>query len=356
MRLSAGLAGLLMASAAAGLAFAEDITVTTYYPSPRGVYEDVAATGKIGVGTTNTSAFGAAERLKIIGPAGGAATNLVVDSGWPGAWLSLGFNDLVTHSADLNVGGVDLFINNDVAPNATNTFINAGDGNVGIGLSDPLLMNAKLQVQDTTGINKFLIGTAGTPNLMVAPGGNVGIGTNPGATPLLIASGGNWIAIDPSGSSCAGSLVQSICTPGLLTINPNQNIALGENGSIVSIGGVSTVRGFNVVGFGGSWFEGTVSIGADGSSYGPLYVTNVAGNPDTLTRLSSTGGVTINRGSAGITPGVILDVNGNALVTGEARIGGISSDGAGQVVCIKGDGALGTCDNAPDASGVCFCT
>lgn len=42
-------------------------------------------------------------------------------------------------------------------------------------------------------------------------------------------------------------------------------------------------------------------------------------------------------------------------LSGEIKIGGISSDGAGKVACVKSDGNLGTCANQPNSSGVCTC-
>ncbi len=42
-------------------------------------------------------------------------------------------------------------------------------------------------------------------------------------------------------------------------------------------------------------------------------------------------------------------------LSGEAKIGGISSDGTGKAVCVKADGNLGTCSTQPNASGVCTC-
>ena len=45
--------GLVLALLPA-FAVAEDITVTTYYPSPRGVYGELRTTGNVGVGTGTT--------------------------------------------------------------------------------------------------------------------------------------------------------------------------------------------------------------------------------------------------------------------------------------------------------------
>ena len=46
---------------------------------------------------------------------------------------------------------------------------------------------------------------------------------------------------------------------------------------------------------------------------------------------------------------------GNLDVNGEVDASGVSGDGTGKVVCVKSDGDLGTCSDAPDGSGVCSC-
>jgi len=45
----------------------------------------------------------------------------------------------------------------------------------------------------------------------------------------------------------------------------------------------------------------------------------------------------------------------NATIEGELNVSGIRGDGSGKVVCVKADGNLGTCSDAPDGSGVCTC-
>ena len=53
---------------------AEDVTVTTYYPSPRGVYDELRTTGNVGIGTTGAIAG----RLHVRGTPGTTnATNLL---------------------------------------------------------------------------------------------------------------------------------------------------------------------------------------------------------------------------------------------------------------------------------------
>jgi len=54
-------------------------------------------------------------------------------------------------------------------------------------------------------------------------------------------------------------------------------------------------------------------------------------------------------GSKLVVEGGDLDVNG------EVDASGVSGDGSGKVVCVKSDGNLGTCSDAPDANGVCSC-
>lgn len=56
---------------------------------------------------------------------------------------------------------------------------------------------------------------------------------------------------------------------------------------------------------------------------------------------------------------VCLINNGTTALTtsgGETDIAGVSADGSGSVVCVKADGDLGTCTDAPDGSGNCTCS
>ena len=48
-------------------------------------------------------------------------------------------------------------------------------------------------------------------------------------------------------------------------------------------------------------------------------------------------------------------IDGNVSASGETSIGGVTADGTGKVVCIKSDGDLGTCTDAPGATGTCTC-
>lgn len=42
-------------------------------------------------------------------------------------------------------------------------------------------------------------------------------------------------------------------------------------------------------------------------------------------------------------------------VSGELTFAGVSSDGTGKALCVKSDGAVGTCSTVPNGSGVCTC-
>lgn len=52
---------------------------------------------------------------------------------------------------------------------------------------------------------------------------------------------------------------------------------------------------------------------------------------------------------------VVCRASAGVVNASEADIDGVSGDGTGKVVCVKADGRLGTCSNAPNASGVCTC-
>lgn len=61
-------------------------------------------------------------------------------------------------------------------------------------------------------------------------------------------------------------------------------------------------------------------------------------------------------GGGRVETGGELDVDTRLNVTTEARIGGISGDGNGAVVCIKANGDLGTCGGLVSLFGVCPCS
>ena len=58
----------------------------------------------------------------------------------------------------------------------------------------------------------------------------------------------------------------------------------------------------------------------------------------------------------GATNGACIQLEDATNVGGEIFLSGISGDGTGKVACVKSDGAVGTCTNQPNGSGVCTCS
>ncbi len=171
------IAGLLLGFAAATVA--EDVTVQTYYPSPKGVYEELRTTGDVGIGIA--TAPGA--RLRVVQP-GGADALRVDDQG----------------------GG-------DPSP-----FVINQNGDVGIGMAAPQVelhvksntSNADIATESSDGFKWTMSTETGTgrwavnrnipgdlPTIISAqsgqvyfPSGNVGVGTtNPGTARLAVVGG-----------------------------------------------------------------------------------------------------------------------------------------------------------------------
>lgn len=114
---------------------AEDITVTTYYPSPRGVYEELRTTGNVGVGTTAAPTA----RLHVIQP--GAPASFRVDD---------------------QAG--------DITP-----FIVDANGDVGIGVQPPSGPLAQLHVVQDGVAERLRVEGVGGDGFVISAAGSVGI-------------------------------------------------------------------------------------------------------------------------------------------------------------------------------------
>ena len=309
MRVGALLLLVLCCSVAA---IAEDVTVTTYYPSPRGVYEELRARTRIVVGPGPVPAT--LDMVHLLGTNANPAMLTIVNTDVPGQWMFLGMTN--PNSIDLVIGEKDFFINNDPNPGtATSTFINAGLGNVGIGLSTT--PSAKLQVvsPDSIGaLDGFRVDTDvanGPAPFIVKSDGTVGIGIDP---PLAPPTGKVQISYDSGVPAGVGN-------PQLrLTETQAGDYARlqFDNGSTTNfwheagtVGATPDVSHFN------TYYNGTgdiLSVEGDGrvginttAPGGPLHV---AGNGDIFLR--STGNVAI--GGAGVPPEK-LSVAGNVYIT-----------------------------------------
>ncbi len=344
------------------IAWAEDITVTTYYPSPRGVYDELRTTGQVEIGSL-AAMTNPAEKLKIVGNS--TATNLVIVSGWPNNnWVSLGAN--VPNRVDFTTGDVDLNINyNTGADVATSTFINGGTGNLGVGVDPATAPSAKLQVVATTGIDPFRVDhrADGLEPFAIHADGKIGspltIGNNPAGIELLVEGG---IRVNQGVPVCFG-------------FNPDQggltfNEAFGDTG--VFSGGDGELAlyancdpSFFIynhmparvtldphylfgVGFTSSELPtARLHVFRSGAAESFRVDDSIIGDPTPF--VIDAGG---NVGVGTASPAAKLDVNGEAI------IGGVANDGTGHVVCIKADKTLGTCDSGGSPApfdGTCRC-
>ncbi|MBI2884970.1 MAG: hypothetical protein HYY15_02230 [Candidatus Omnitrophica bacterium] len=128
-------------------ALAEDLTLTTYYPSPRGVYKELRTSGDVAIGTTSSPAA----RLQVIGDLNNPAVYVV------------------------GGGGTTTLRIDDAPSGDTSPFLIDSNGNVAIGTTDP--GGYALRVQGNT----LRVGTSDTSTLIFL-NGQVGIGTtNPTA-------------------------------------------------------------------------------------------------------------------------------------------------------------------------------
>ena len=168
-----GLAMLALGGALTVVALAEDVTVSTYYPSPKGIYQQLSTTGQttlatlggnVGIGTA-----GPAAKLEVNGPATGTGVTIHASGG----------GDLL-----LNPGGSLFFDGNynyatgsyirPVAAN-TQTFVTSGaermritnTGNVGIGVAAP---GAKLDVNGSLNAGATTLGATTVNSFRMATG------------------------------------------------------------------------------------------------------------------------------------------------------------------------------------------
>ena len=148
-------------------AIAEDITLTTYYPSPRGVYQELRTQGDVGIGDI-TNPPGA--RLHVTQP--GAAPALQVDD--------------------------------EAAPDPTPLVIDQ-DGNVGIGTPTPLPLMKLHVVGSTLSTRNTYVQSPLAPNITVGVGElQSAIADWPGATLYGLGwdnSNGNIGALIPGGTT-----------------------------------------------------------------------------------------------------------------------------------------------------------
>ena len=314
-------------------AIAEDITITTYYPSPRGVYKELRTTdnaylainaGNVGIGTTSPGAklhlrdSTAAVVLESTG-AGGHQWSLVSVAG-PGTGGQPGQLSVIDTTPGF--GSLARFV---IGP--------APNGNVGIGTTTPnqkltvsggqiyVSNNANatglfLQNTDTGGAEWVIqsigniagragnleIGRPGVSSpFNITSGGNVGIGTTDPAKRLFIDTG----TADEDGIYVRSSKLDA--RPSLSASNSAENLNVA-----FSADGFNNQAGFS---FGADTAWGYMVMRKNDAS---LYLTT-AGNADVV-RLGSTSHFLGNVGIGTAGPGAKLHIQGLSVGNSNNRL------------------------------------
>ncbi len=160
-----------------GYALAEDLTLTTYYPSPRGVYKEVRVTDRLAVGTTTPTA-----QVEVVAPAPITAvttnqTTLAVRI--PATTRFNTFDASLTNTAAaitnqaINSSGSNQLTNVGLSVSASGAERNYGllvpQGQVGIGTTTPAATTAL----DVVGTLRLADGTQGADKVLTSDAGGV---------------------------------------------------------------------------------------------------------------------------------------------------------------------------------------
>ncbi len=217
-------------------ALAEDLTLTTYYPSPRGMYKELRTSGDVAIGTTETPQA----RLQVVG-------------------------SLMAPALYVVGGGGTTTLRVDAAPGDTAPFLIDSNGNVGIGTTSPsasgkLDVNGTAYVRGVLELRRLSDGTNASvlnwvdatsgkiwhltmrsgdadklqlyhfdgsawagPYLNVSTNGNVGIGTTGPTQPLDV----NGQVRIRGGTPVAGEVLTSSDANGVATWEPNASAPSG---------------------------------------------------------------------------------------------------------------------------------
>ena len=321
-------------------AIAEDITLTTYYPSPRGVYQELRAMGNLGVGI-----MAPASRLHVYSttPADGVAIDGTTNPGLTlrNAGTVAGSLGLATAAAGWtpNAAANDLVIRTDNAVSGNLLFATQAGaleamritraGNVGIGTATPTANEATsrltVSASDAVGVLGRVENTgAGNAGLIVARTGATpsrwNLYTPAGSTDFRVLSGGVDVVTVQAGGNVGIGANDPAAPLDLLGGGVGPNLPQLAVGSLADTQGMVSIRGGTVEG--GQLVLNNVADTGLGERANSWTLDNGPGNNFRL--FWNTGGAAVigvaatPAGRVGIgtaAPGARLDVNGTLKVS-----------------------------------------
>lgn len=275
--------------------FAEDVTVTTYYPSPRGVYEEIRTTGNTGVGTTAPPSArlhvvqpNAADSLRVDDQAGDASPFIIDRDGHvglqtptPTARLEVLYNgsphndSVVKITSDNTLPAFLQFLHDDAVDQDWRFYVDLDDrltiqdatdsrdvmtfdglGRVGINETNP---QALLHVTDSVGaLDLRLQSTPGAGSVMDLVAGN-------GITGINVDNAASSVDFDIGVNGTSRFHIEDNGNVGLSTMTPNARLSVGGNGlagtAVHAEQGGVVGRGVAAIGP-GSGVEARASLGA----------------------------------------------------------------------------------------------
>ncbi len=337
---------------AATSAVAEDITLTTYYPAPRGVYKELRIggnsaalpTGKLYILKPETDGNVA---LRVDDQAGDPTPFVIDQDGNVGIGLTTptakldiigaGNSSATTSLAIKDTGGTPLLVVRD-------------DGDVGIGLTAP---TAKLDIigagNSSATTSLAIKDTGGTPLLVVRDDGDVGIGLTAPTAKLDIIGAGNSSATTSLAVRNVGGapllLVRDDGNVGIGTVTPTQVLDIRDNANapghinfrsdFLSGGKYDTEIVFsNPATDPGAWEAGL----RDNTFY-----IDMSGINNNLVLL---GAPPYNVGIGTSTPASKLEVQGSGNASGTSSLNVTDSAGT-STLFVRDDGRVGVRTNAP---------
>jgi hypothetical protein len=316
---------------------AEDITNGNFSFNGTTLYIN-GDNSRVGIGTNNPTAT-----LEVSG-------SIIASGGITSQDTSEG---IITNVISMPLGTSNITVKNSTSDEI---FIITTGGLVGIGITNPsnalevngdaIFQGAMITYDTYTGIRTTKISAQGAgenitfqndtldPIMILTNDGKVGIGTT---TPLQ--------ALEVVGGIMASGAVQVFdgtvgVTTAIITATQNQNITFQNS----SLDAIMTLVNDGKVGIGTTGPANALSVAGAIDAASTVYAYDFGGigaHGYYISFVNDSGGQTAN-----------ISQTGDLVVVGETSIGGVT--GAANIVCVKGDGNLGTCTN-DNGDGTCIC-